>query len=102
MVRTDDFDDEAVFEALIRNAWTRHPELRDGEEDPAGSYPAQIVLDGLSHYRRADPSLRAWGPDGVPLDAADYGLLCEEMQSWLLDDQQGMEQVYDLLELRKR
>ena len=102
VLRTDDYDAEGVFSEIIQNGWTRHPELRDERGDPAGAYPMDVLMDALRHYRRADPSLRAWGDAGVSLSAEDYALICGETRGWLLDDKQGMEQVYDLLDLRKR
>jgi hypothetical protein len=61
---------------------------------PSGPAPASVLVDVIGDYYRADPTSDA------PFSAEDYQLFLERLAGWMSDDVHGMEQVYDLVELK--
>ncbi len=96
---TDAVDGDALAVSLLANAGVRTtagglPPPPDG--DPLGEYPASTLARAIRDYQRADPLSRE------PLTAEDYELIARGVHGWLRDDRVGMEQLYDLIEARKR
>lgn len=89
-------DPEGVGVSLVRRGVRRSASLSSPGDDPAGRSPLGVLGESLVDYRRADPTLEG------PLTSEDFRLLGAELESWLLDEQVGMEQVYDLVQARKR
>lgn len=56
--------------------------------------PLFTLLDFFAQYLRLDPSSSA------PLAPADYEFILTQIADWLDDDAKGMEQMYDLVDLR--
>lgn len=83
--RTTELDPEGVGLKLINRGLTQ----RDGQS------PFGQLVDIIADYYRADPTA-----DGA-YSAEDYRLFFERFGAWLRDDVHGMEQLYDLVELRK-
>jgi hypothetical protein len=81
---------------LLRNAVTRDPGLTAEDGDPLGAAPVSALANVLRDYHRADPSAQG------PLTAQDTAQISRELARWLLDDQRGMEQIYDLVKNRKK
>lgn len=83
--RTTELDPDGVGLALIHRGVTQRE----------GSSPLGQLIDIIADYFRADPTSTA------PYSAEDYRLFFERFAAWLGDDAHGMEQIYDLVELRK-
>ncbi|MFU8802582.1 MAG: hypothetical protein ACNA8W_02125 [Bradymonadaceae bacterium] len=61
-----------------------------------GDAPMSVLGDLLVHYFRFQPG------NNAPLDQNDYGRFFESMAEWLGDELHGMEQIYRIVETRRR
>lgn len=89
-------DGEGVVPKLLRGALGRRSDLDAYDGDPAGGYPISELGKVIKDYHRVDPS----STEG--LSAADYAILGDEVSEWILDDQHGVEQLYDMIDLRAK
>jgi hypothetical protein len=89
-------DPGATLLEILRNALTRDPSLPSPGGDPEGAAPVDLLGDIMADYNRVEPN--AQGPLATP----DYAQLSGDLSTWLLDDQRGMEQIYDLVKSRKK
>ena len=65
-------------------------------ETRSGDAPITTIASVMADYLRLDPSSTA------PWSAEDYAHMMRQIAEWLLDPAKGMEQLYDLTELRKK
>ncbi len=80
-------DEAGTGIALMNRALLRTSEARA---------PIFALLDIFSSYLRLEP-----GSD-APLTPEDHTFMLEQLSDWLEDDANGMEQMYDLVELRAK
>ena len=93
---TAEVDGDDVVPTILRGAFTRQTQITALDGDPAGGYPMSELGRSIKYYNRPDPLSEA------PLSSEDYELICTDVSTWLLDDQTGAEQVFDLIEAREK
>lgn len=81
---------------LIRSSLSRSPALTSSSGDPQGVEPLWVLGDLLLDYHREVPR------SDLPRSARDYALATEELSRWLLNDERGLEELYQLVQLRQR
>ncbi len=89
-------DEEDVVLQLLRNTASRLSSLEAEDGDPGGAYPLSGIGLTIKNYHRVDPEATG------PLSAEDYQTISAETRDWLLDDVRGMEQLYDMIDSRKK
>ena len=78
-------DEQSVGAALLRRALYRPGEAKA---------PLWALIEIAAQYLRIDPA------SDSPLAEQDYAFILNQLAAWLEDDAHGMEQMYDLVELR--
>jgi hypothetical protein len=85
-----ELDPEGVMNLALANLVT--PMVGADGKTP-GETPLEVILDAIADVNRAAP--------GAPgkLAPADYGNMANELSEFLLDDQRGLEQFYEIVRL---
>ena len=81
---------------VIRNALTRTTSLSDLDGDPQGATPLWTLGGIFMDYNREVPNTQG------PLESSDYARISFDLARWLRDEQRGMEQIYKLVQSRKK
>ncbi len=87
------YDRYQVMDHVLKNLVTP---MTDENGEP-GLSPIELYMEVISEVHRADPT-----DPSAPLDPSDYQYIMKVMRDFMLSDTRGMEQIYAIVNRRKR
>ncbi len=90
---SEEYDRYHVLDHVLKNIVTPIPD----ENGNPGTAPIEIIIDTIAEVHRADPDFA-----DQPLDPTDYGYILGVVRDFMLDRTRGLEQIYSIVQRRRR
>jgi hypothetical protein len=90
---SEEYDKYHVMDHVLRNLVTPIPD----ENGAIGHAPLEVIIETIAEVHRADPDLA-----GEPLDPTDYAFILSTVRDFMLDKTRGLEQIYSIVQRRRR